>query len=134
MQYLPITDMLDCDKLYCIKSSITKTLNAKTEDGNFLMTKCRSWIAIYRVLTDKGYIESGNFMAFERLINNLFIDESLRIPINGKDLQKLSTINDVFNRKLRQWKRNSGCYSGKVFREYRDVGMHFERELRRVCA
>ncbi len=106
-----------------------KTLDAKKEDGSFLMTKCRSWIAIYRVLTDMGHTESGDFMAFERLVKNLFIGKHLRIPVNGKDLQKLSYKNDIFNHHFKQWRHKHGSYSGKVFSEYRAVGIWFYRVL-----
>lgn len=120
-------EMLDSKMLFCIKVSIMNTLDAKREDGSFLMTKRRSWIAIYRVLADLGYTEPYEFMAFERLVNNLFIDEPLRIPVNGKDLQKLSTTNDIFSRHFLKWRHHNGTYSRKAFTEYRAVALRFYR-------
>jgi hypothetical protein len=120
-------EMLDSKMLFCIKVSIIKTLDAKREDGCFLMTKRRSWIAIYRVLADLRYTEPGDLMTFERLVNNLFIDEPLRIPVNGKDLQKLSNTNDIFSRHFLKWRHHNCTYSRKVFSEYQAVALRFYR-------
>jgi hypothetical protein len=130
-------EMLDSKMLFCIKVSIMKTLDAKREDGSFLMTKRRSWIAIHRVLAELGYTDPGDLMAFERLVNNLFIDEPLRIPVNGKDLQKLSSTNDIFNRNFLEWRHHHGTYTSKVFSEYRSVAFKFycifNLEHNRLC-
>ena len=116
---------MDQKTLDCIKVSIIAILAAKKEDGSFLMTIGRSWMAIYRVLADMGFIKENFFKSFERLVNNLLKEYPPRLPVNGKDLLKLSYANYIFRQNHKTWLRKNGTYTRKVFQEYRDIAFTF---------
>lgn len=116
---------MDQKTLDCIKVSIIAILDAKKEDGSFLMTIGRCWMAIYRVLADMGFTKKDKFKDFERLVKNVLEEHSPRLSVNGKDLLKLSYKNYIFRQNHKTWLHNNGTYTKKVFQEYREIAFTF---------
>ena len=106
---LPVEQRIDI-----FKKSIKRLLGYDSKKS--LMGKQRSWIAIYRVAADKGFIIEGDFTYFKQIIDSMQLAEfpvALRIGLLE------SSIKDIYAKHLVDW--SDEHLTGRKLVEFKEV-------------
>lgn len=86
-------------------SCIETLMEEKDEKGNYLVNKGNHWIAIFRIIVDKGLgVSNTDYLGFCNMIESMK-PEGFRVPLKQDNLKKIS--NGMFTNPFRKWKYDS---------------------------
>ena len=77
-------------------------MEEKDEKGNYLVKKGNHWIAIFRIIVDKGLgVSNTDYLGFCNMIEGMK-PEGFRVPLKQDNLKKIS--NGMFTNPFSKWK------------------------------
>lgn len=111
---IDIKDLLVEQRIDIFKKSIKRLLGYDSKKS--LMGKQRSWIAIYRVAADKGFIIEGDFTYFKQIIDSMQLAE---FPVTLRIGLLESSVKDIYAKHLADW--SDEHLTGRKLAEFKEV-------------
>ena len=90
-------------------SCIETLMEEKDEKGNYLVNKGNHWIAIFRIIVDKGLgVSNTDYLGFCNMIESMK-PEGFRVPLKQDNLKAISKT--IYHKSFDKWKYDSSYNS-----------------------
>ena len=86
-----------------IAESLSKLMNYRGLDGRYLVTRKVHWMAIFRILVDRGiYPDGTDYRGFCYYMEEVFPTEEYRVPLSYQSLKGISRT--MYVRPFTKWR------------------------------